>query len=270
MRPLILITNDDGIMSPGLMAIVEAVRDLGDLLVCAPRFQQTNMGRSFTDDALSGRVEIIASDHCRYRMVAVHGSPAQSVSHAILELATRPPSICISGINYGENLGTSIFHSGTIGAALEAHTYGVPGLAVSIEASLESHTTTNYPSLEFGTAQRLTRRLVRQVLEYGLQGDIALLNVNVPAEATDETEVRVTSQSNQHYYVFERPGRRDFAMPLKLKTVIVVDEDTLEIDSDIRAFAVDRVISITPMSANVTAAGRWTLRCEDLEGVCRI
>ena len=137
MKPLIIVTNDDGVYSPGLCAAAEAVQDLGDLLVVAPRFQQTSMGRSFPKSKDVGIIEKIKImlNGCEIEAYGVHGSPAHAVSHGILELAYRKPDLCISGINYGENLGLSISCSGTIGAAFEADSYDIPSIAISRQAS---------------------------------------------------------------------------------------------------------------------------------------
>ena len=82
----------------------------------------------------------------------------------------------------------------------------------------------------------------------------------VPGDATPETEVRVTTQSRQDYLVLERPRSRDFSAPLRLETAVRIDESTLEADSDVRALALDRVVSITPMTWSLTARDRWIPR----------
>jgi 5'-nucleotidase len=261
-EPLILVTNDDGVLSPGLVAAVEAVQELGEVLISAPRYQQTSMSRAFPIGDGLGRIEIIDLEVGPYshRGFGVHGSPAQAVSHAILEIAGRTPNLCVSGINYGENLGMSVFHSGTIGAALEASTYGIPGLAVSLEAGVELHETEDYPPMDWQMAKRFTRLLAAQILKEGLSGDIALLNVNVPGGATPETEVRVTIQSRQDYLVLEKPDSRDFAAPLRLRTSVRIDESSLEADCDVRAFALDQVVSVTPLTWSLTAREHWMPR----------
>ena len=124
-RPLILLTNDDGIDSPGLHAVMEAVADLGELLVVAPISQQTAAGRSYPI-ALSKAIhqtEIYYNGQ-QYPAYKVDASPAQAVTLAVRELATRPIDLCISGINYGENLGSGVTISGTVGAALDAACFG--------------------------------------------------------------------------------------------------------------------------------------------------
>ncbi len=128
-RPLILATCDDGIESPGLRAAVHAALNLGEVIVSAPCEQQSGAGRSlptFND----GAIHVIAYtvDHRRVPAYAIHGSPAQAVLYALLELVPRRPALCISGINFGENVGSGITTSGTVSEALEAADGGVPAL----------------------------------------------------------------------------------------------------------------------------------------------
>ena len=262
MKPLILVTNDDGVLSPGIVAAVEAVQELGEVLISAPRYQQTSMGRAFPIGDGLGRIDDVPLEagSRTHRAFGVHGSPAQAVSHAVLRSPDGLPTLCVSGINYGENLGMSVFHSGTIGAVLEASSYRIPGLAVSLQAGVELHHAADYQPMDWRTAQHFTRALAAQILEDGLSGDISLLNVNVPGDATPETEVRVTTQSRQDYLVLERPRSRDFAAPLRLETAVHIDESTLEADCDVRAFALDRVVSITPMTWSLAARDQWIPR----------
>src|SRR5687767_5053145 len=134
MRPLILVTNDDGVDAPGLRAAAEAVLDMGDVLIVAPKTRQTAMGRSFPHSDLQGIIELrggpLGNGNIAY--YAVNGSPAQAVAHGVLEISPRLPTLCITGINNGENLGATNLVSGTIGAALEAAAFGIPALAVSV------------------------------------------------------------------------------------------------------------------------------------------
>jgi 5'-nucleotidase len=136
--PLILVTNDDGILSPGLRAAAEAVAGLGELLLAAPATQQTSMSRAFSHDTDAGvieRVEMRVGGRA-VPAYAVSGSPALTVTHAVLELAERPVGLCVSGVNYGENIGGSIGVSGTVGAALEAANHGIPGIVRDQVASV--------------------------------------------------------------------------------------------------------------------------------------
>ena len=259
MKPLILITNDDGILSPGLRAAAVAVKHLGDLLIVEPRYQQTSMSRSFPKGDGIGIIEKISLEiegttHVGY---AVHGSPAQAVSHAVLELTSRKPDLCLVGINYGENLGTGLFPSGTIGAAFEASTYGIPGLGVNLEASIEMQHSSDYNPLDWKTAMHFTSYFADLILNEGLPKEIGVLNVNIPITATPETPIRKTRQSMQDYFVFKKPSNRDFSKGFRLQTEVKIDEASLEPDSDIKACILDRVVSVTPLTQDITARIKW-------------
>jgi 5'-nucleotidase len=254
---LILVTNDDGLNSPGLLAAAEAVADLGDLLIAAPASQQTSMSRAFMTGPTVGAVQaqeltILGKPVTGY---AVSGTPAQAVTHAMAELASQRPDLCVSGVNYGENIGADLTISGTIGAALEAHAYGIPGLAVSVQADISQWR--SHGERDWGPARYFTRRLARLVLSEGLPGDVAVININVPNGATPKTEVRRTAQSRRRYYVYMPPGTRALAEPVRLQIRTVVEPALLEPDSDIRAVACDGVVSATPLTWSMTARTDW-------------
>lgn len=258
-RPLILITNDDGVYSPGLHAAAEAVADLGEVLIVAPIEQQTGMSRAYPKSPTAGRIERVQLDIPGKSVEAygVHGSPAQAVSHAILELTDRMPSVCISGINYGENFGLTLSGSGTIGAAIEAFSYDIPGLAANLEASVDVQHSSEFGQMNWDAAKYFTRLLTTQILDSGLPDDTAVLNLNVPSSATAETPIRRTVQSRQNYFVFQKPERRDFDSPFRFKTIIEVEPDKLEADGDVYTVVYDRLVSVTPLSWSMTARTRW-------------
>jgi 5'-nucleotidase len=160
--PLILVTNDDGLDSPGLHAAAAAVADLGELLLVAPATQQTAMSRAFVTDAGAGVVKRVEM-HIAGRAVsgyAVTGSPVMAVTHAVLELAERPIRLCVSGINYGENIGGAIGVSGTVGAAFEADAHGIPAIAAAITAQVSEWRT--FGTFDWTAARHFTRLLARQ------------------------------------------------------------------------------------------------------------
>lgn len=255
MKPLILITNDDGVYSPGLQAAAEAVAGLGDVLIAAPRYQQTGMSRALNSGEGAGIIEetTIRLQGEAHRAYGIHATPALAVVHAVLELAPRQPDLCISGINYGENIGMTIAASGTVGAALEAAALGIPSLAVSRGAPLIHHRAQQYGALDWTVAAAVTRRLAERFLRYGLPPQVDVLNVNVPDDATSETAIRATIQSRQQHVYFTRPAPRDRTRPLALPLADTVDRQSLEPDSDIQAFLYDRVISVSPLTARLAA-----------------
>jgi len=245
-RPLILVTNDDGIRSPGLLAAVRAVRDLGEVLVVAPRCQQTGAGRGlFTFGEGAVREEDIGLEGVT--AFSVEGSPAHVVLCALLELAPRKPDLAISGINYGENPGTNVTCSGTIGAALEAAVGGIPALAVSLETAREYHRS-HSNEVDFTAAAFFTRLFARRLLAVGLPSDVDVLKIDVPSDATPETPWRMTRISRQRYFHPLRGSRRG-----EIDYEVRVDLDTLEPDSDIFALAVERVVAVSPLSLDLTS-----------------
>lgn len=252
--PLILVTNDDGIGSVGLRAAAEAAHSLGEVLIVAPMSPQTGMGRAFPRSDGQGVIAVrpgpLGSEVVPYYAVA--GSPAQAVAHAVLEIASRRPALCISGINDGENLGGTSLVSGTIGAASEANGFGIPALAVSIGPEDPIRFGAPYRTEDWSVAAGIIRQFAAQVLDPGLPAGVSLLNINIPSSARRDTEVRTTAQSRQNHYVCSHPGPRDFSQPCRLPVVPRIRFATLEPDSDLHAFFVDRVISVTPMGCDLT------------------
>lgn len=247
MKKLILITNDDGVFSPGLWAVAEAVMDLGELLIVAPMQQQTSMGRSFPRTDRTGIIEkvTIKLNEKPYEAYGVHGSPAYAVAHGVLELAGRKPDLCISGINYGENLGLSITCSGTLGAAFEANSHGIPAIAVSRQVDLSLQHESNYADMDWEASKKITFECASMILKRGLPDRVSVLNINVPEGATKK---RITRQSKLNYSVFIKPEKRDFKNNYLLKSRLDVEQENTEKNSDIYAFFFDKIISITPLT----------------------
>jgi 5'-nucleotidase len=261
--PLILVTNDDGLLSPGLRAAAEAVAGLGELLLVAPATQQTSMSRAFTHGRGVGTIERadVQVGGTAVGGYAVTGSPALAVTHALLELAERPVALCVSGVNYGENVGGSIGISGTVGAALEASSYGIPAIAASITAQVSEWR--SFGTVDWAPAVHFTRLLAAQTLEDGMPEGVSVLNLNVPRTATIGTELRRTVQSHQPYYVRRRPDHpRPLDQPYHFAVEAVVDWDRLEPDSDIHAVVKDQVASVTPLTRRMTAETAWQPRAD--------
>ena len=252
-RPFILLTNDDGINSPGLLAAVSALNDLGELLVAAPSTQQTGMSRSAPrPDNARVMPESIQVDGREVTVYAVPGSPAQAVLYAVLFLARRLPDLVVSGINYGENVGGSTTASGTVGAALEAALLGVPTLAVSLETTKDYHYR-HGPGVDWGTAVENVRRFATMLLTHEMPFDVDVLNVNIPGDATPDTPWRITRQSRQAYYEVFGSGAQGQPQLDHLDYRVTIHWDALEADSDVSAFAKDRVIAVTPLSVDLTS-----------------
>ncbi len=253
--PLILITNDDGIASLGLRAAIQAVLPLGELLVAAPDRQWSGAGRSFSytpDGRIEHhRLEVDGHSIAAYRVGA---SPAVTVLHALEELVPRTPSLVISGINFGENLGNDITHSGTIGAALQGASYGIPTLAVSLQTPKETHYQ-HSASVDFSGAAHFTHLFARCLLEASLPFDTDILKVDVPSDATQHTPWRLARVSRHTYFV-SLPRQEDVD-PVGARVGLDYDPihnpELTEPDSDIYALAVDRVVAVTPLSIDLTS-----------------
>jgi 5'-nucleotidase len=250
-RPYILLTNDDGISSPGLRAAARAVEAFADILIVAPRYQQTGMGRSFPRNEDTGIIEKIVIDHEKNIFgYGVHGSPAQSVAHGILELAERKPDICISGINYGVNLGISLTCSGTLGAAYEAFSHDVRTIAFSYEVPIEEQRTENFMKIDWSIVEQTMGKIIIDILDKGFTDKISIYNVNIPSSVDTDTEIRMTTQSRYSHSIFKAPNRETYDERLILETVPDPMVEFAEKESDIYAIENDRIISVTPLGWN--------------------
>ncbi len=260
MAPLIIVVNDDGVFSPGLHAAAEAVMPLGDVLVIAPRYQQTGMGRSFPREEGLGIIETIplTIGGKQITAYAVHASPAYTVAYAILEIAGRKPDLCISGINYGENLGRNINCSGTVGAAFEANSHGVAALAVSMEVPVSLQHTEEYPILNWHAAQEVTKHFAAHILANGLENHIAVWNINVPASASAKTPIRLTRLCNETCNEFQPPPKRDWGNPYRIQSRMLPTVSSCP-EEDMYAVYIDKVISATPLQWDCTAQGSFHL-----------
>lgn len=252
-RPLILFTNDDGFSSPGLWAVVEAFADLGDLLVAAPREQQSGTGRSMPITS-SGRIhnEEREIDGVKRTVYAVEGTPAQSVQHAVFELADRLPALCVSGINYGENTGNGVTISGTVGAALEAASIGIPALAVSQQTPLDLHLSYSN-DIDFSVAAYFARLFGDWLINSDRPDDVDVLKLDVPIGATRETEWKVTRLSRRRVYWPTRPERAVLSDAGRMGYTYSLDAAKAEPNSDVHAVLSEKAVSLTPISLDMTS-----------------
>ncbi len=255
-RPLILFTNDDGIASPGLWAAARAFANLGDILIAAPREQQSGMGRSMPI-ASEGRIHPYTAmpngKNFAYTAYAVDGTPAQAVQHGVLELADRLPALVVSGINYGDNLGNGVTISGTVGAALEGASLSIPSLAVSLQTPKDMHLS-HSPDVDFTAAAHFTRLFGEWLIDNRYRpDDVDVLKIDVPWEATASTAWRVTRISRRRVYWPTRPERVVLSEMGKIGYHYDTDPAKAEPDSDVFAVLHDKVVSVTPMSLDLTS-----------------
>lgn len=254
-HPLIFVTNDDGIESPGLRAAVSAVLPLGDVVVAAPRRQQSSTGRGLGG---ARHERLVAADLCvdgvAVRAFSCEATPAQTVLHALGVLgAGRRPDLVVSGINYGENLGTNISLSGTVGAALEAASAGVRSLAAALQTDTAFHYV--YGNVNWSAASHFVRQFARLMLSGAeLPPDVDVLNVVIPESASEVTPWRLTRQSRHPYFSAQLPGGDLQNCSIgDARIGVFVDPAALEPASDIAAILRDHVVSVTPLSLDCTS-----------------
>lgn len=252
-RPLILFTNDDGIESPGLWAAVDAFAGIGDRLVVAPREQQSATGRSLPIHSEGRIYPYDVPDGEDYAAYAVDGTPAQAVQHGILELSDRLPALVVSGVNYGENTGNGVTVSGTVGAAIEGASFGIPSMAVSQQTSHNLHLTYS-TEVEFGAAAYFALFFGRWLIDHQARpDDVDLLKVDIPHGATPETPWRVTRLSRRRVYWPTRPERITADGIGRLGYRYDTDPAKAEPDSDVYTLMHERQVSVTPMSLDMTS-----------------
>ena len=169
-KPVILITNDDGITSPGINALVEAVKDLGKVVVVAPDKPQSGMGHAITiGHPLRMHSVQLFEDIDAYQC---SGTPVDCVKLAVDKVLHRKPDICLSGINHGPNHSINVIYSGTMSAALEASIESIPSVGFSLlDYSIEA---------DFTGAKKYARQLVEHLLRKQYDKHLCL-NVNIPA-----------------------------------------------------------------------------------------
>ena len=253
-RPHIFLTNDDGIHSPGIWAAAQELSKLGYVTVAAPREQNSGAGRSVpsTSDGKIEEVQLKIGEQ-EWTCYAVGGSPAQVVQYGVFMILKEPPDLVVSAINYGENPAIDITMSGTVGAALEGASRGIPSLAVSIQ--LENEDYLGYSKdVDFTTAAVFTRRFAKVLLEKKMPEDVNVLNINVPSDANPDTGWRITRLSRQPYF---KAYLRETSRPDKPWTVDArPDPDPEELadpTTDAATFKKDRLVSVTPLSLDMTS-----------------
>jgi len=181
----ILVTNDDGIYAPGLLALQQALVKVGRTIVVAPLLEQSAVGHGIT---LSHPLRVMEVERDgKLFGYGVTGLPADCVKLALREILDKPPDFVVSGINVGANVGINVLYSGTVAAAIEGSMFGIPSIAASVEM---------IDRPEFDTAAAVVRGLVAQLAALHPSKRAILLNVNVPSRKREDIKgIRVTRQS---------------------------------------------------------------------------
>ncbi len=252
-KPQILLTNDDGILSPGLWAAAASLSKLGFVTVTAPRDQSSGMGRSLpnTSDGIIQEQRVQVNDQ-EWSVFSVGGSPAQTVLHGVYEVLKEKPDLVVSGINYGENIASGVTISGTVGAAIEGASLGIPSMAVSLEADAKYHLSYS-KEVNFLVAADFTFRIARLLLEKNFPPDVDVLKVDVPSDATVATPWQLTRVSRQRYYEPLAPERQSWN---ERGLIGYREAGTLEDepeDTDVHVLRKKRIVSVAPLSIDLTS-----------------
>ncbi len=253
----ILISNDDGISAPGLVALVHAVRDLGRVTIVAPNSPQSAVGHSITlRRPLTVQYVRLPGEHTIEGM-AVDGRPADCVRLAVRNLLPARPDLVLSGINAGANVGVNVFYSGTVAAAAEGAMFGIPAVAFSVTMTEETADTA-----DFVTAARYCRSILDKLLARGLEPG-ELVNVNIPALSEGNPRgVRVCEQSDAD--VTDKYVQQD--SPEGIERYRLSDDYDFadpHVESDV-ALIREGYITVTPLRTDLTDHARLA----DLEDCC--
>jgi 5'/3'-nucleotidase len=235
-RFMILVTNDDGIQSKGIIALARALREIGNVFIVAPNIQQSAVAHSLTLHRPL-RVEKI-----RKNFYAVDGTPADCIHLGVNSILPKRPRLIVSGINKGGNLGDDIIYSGTVSAAFEGTLLGIPSFAISLVS--RSH-------FKFDMAARFALRVARRIIERGLPKN-TFLNINVPN--LDEKEIRSYQITHQGRLIHSGDGVIEKVDPRGRKYYwigggqLIFDKGE---NTDVEAVS-KSCISITPLNLDLT------------------
>lgn len=207
-KPLILVTNDDGINAPGIRALVSIMNNIGDVVVVAPDSPQSGMGHAITLNTTL-YAEEVSTNKGLQKEYSCSGTPADCVKLAIREILDRTPDLCVSGINHGSNSSINVIYSGTMSAAIEAGIEGIPAIGFSL---LDYSWNANFES-----SKAFIKKITESVLKNGLPNG-TVLNVNIPnvseydikgikicrqakANWVEEFDKRKTPQGKDYYWL---------------------------------------------------------------------
>ena len=242
----ILVTNDDGVQAPGLLALAQEMRRLGKVTIFAPDHNWSASGHVKTMDHPLRAHEVVLADGSTG--LTTDGAPSDSVALALLGVVKEKIDLVISGINPHENIGHDITYSGTVTAAMEAVIGGVPGIAVSLFAPEDFQGT-----LDYSTAAKVGRRVAARVLAEGLPEGV-LLNVNVPYLKENELKGFMITLQGLRVYRDALDARTD---PRGKPYYWIGGEFPTGIQEEGTDYGAIKAgyVSITPMQLDLTARG---------------
>ena len=175
-KPLILVTNDDGISAPGIRALISVMAEIGNVIVVAPDSPQSAMGHAITINNTL-HLNKISSENAAITEYSCSGTPVDCVKMAVNEILKRKPDLCVSGVNHGSNSSINVIYSGTMSAAVEAGIEGIPAIGFSLSDY-------NW-NADFEQIKPFIKKIALQVLQNGLM-EGTVLNVNFPKLKTED------------------------------------------------------------------------------------
>lgn len=241
-KPLILVTNDDGITAPGLRTLISVMKTMGDVIVVAPDSPQSGMGHAITVNSTLyvEEVQIDVNGPIEY---SCSGTPADCVKLATKQILKKRPDLCVSGINHGSNSSINVIYSGTMSAALEAGIEGIPAIGFSL---------CDYKwSANFEASKSFVKTITENVLQHGLPPGV-VLNVNIPNLPKDAIKgIKVCRQAKakweEEFDKRTNPNGRDYYWLAGKFVNLDQGEDTDE-------WALEHgYISVVPVQSDLTA-----------------
>ena len=241
-RPLILVTNDDGITAPGLRTLIKVMNTIGEVIVVAPDSPQSAMGHAITiNDTLYCKKEQI--DGGPQKEYSTSGTPADCVKLAIHELLDRKPDLCVSGINHGSNSSINVIYSGTMSAAVEAGIEGIPAIGFSL-LDFKWHA-------DFKPSEKLVAKITQNALMNGIPEGI-VLNVNIPNLAEDAIKgIKICRQANGYWKENFDKRKSPFGKEYYWLSGEFINKDKGQ-DTDVYALE-NGYISVVPVQFDLTA-----------------
>lgn len=241
-KPLILVTNDDGITAPGIRSLISVMNEIGDVVVVAPDSPQSAMGHAITINSTL-YCDSIHIDNGPQQEYSCSGTPVDCVKMAHYEILRRKPDLCVSGINHGSNSSINVIYSGTMSAAVEAGIEGIPAIGFSL---LDYNW-----NADFSACRAFVKQIALDVLNKGLPKGV-VLNVNIPPlKSTEIKGIKICRQARarwvEEFDKRKNPQGRDYYW---LTGKFINEDDGQDTDQ----WALDNgYVSIVPIQFDLTA-----------------
>lgn len=241
-RPLILVTNDDGIFAPGITALAKIASKFGDIVVVAPDKPQSGMGHAIT---INSTIRIQKSHYHKALMeYSCSGTPVDCVKMAVNHILKKRPDLVISGINHGSNSSINVIYSGTMSAAIEGALEGTPSIGFSLcDYSIEA---------DFTQAEKFIEKIIEQTLKNGMPKGVCL-NVNIPKLKTEDIKgIKVVRQAKANWVERFDERKDPYGRDYYWLTGEFVNFEPESLDTDEWALS-NGYISVVPTQSDLTA-----------------